>query len=39
MVFTLKYFNTTGAELLFPDFASLEFDVEWKQPMIFSTEI
>jgi hypothetical protein len=38
MVFTLECCTTTGAELLFPDIASSEFNVEWIQLMIFNTE-
>jgi hypothetical protein len=36
-LFNLRCFNTTGAELLGPDFAFLEFNVEWIQSMTFST--
>jgi hypothetical protein len=39
IAFTLECCHTTGAELLFPECSPSEFNVEWIQLMIFSTEM
>jgi hypothetical protein len=36
---TFECFHTTGAELLFSECSPSEFNVEWIQLMIFSTEM